>query len=356
MSLVFSKPPDSICVLRMSAIGDVCHTLPVIRAIQRHWPQTKITWIIGKLETELIGDIDDFEFIVFNKSSGWPELRKLRRTLKHRRFDLLLNMQASMRANLVSLNIRAKNKLGFDRARARDYQWLFCNSQIAAKENQHVLDGLVGFAQALGVEVNSLVWDIPVPPSAEAFARSILPGTQSTLIVSPCSSNRYRNWRNWSVEGYAEVINYALDNLNMRCVLTGGPSETEIEYGKRVTALTGGRAQNLIGNTSLKELFALIQRSTILVSPDSGPAHMATSAGTAVLGLYVTSNPLRTGPYLNLDQVVNKYPQAISAEFGADANNVRWGQRVRNPQAMDMIKPSEVSRQLEKMLGDTVKD
>src|SRR5512145_1578784 len=118
---------DSVCVIRLSAIGDCCHTLPVIRTLQAAWPGTRITWIIGRTEFGLLEGASGIEFITFDKRTPWASLASVRRQLASRRFPLLLHMHASMRANLVSRVVRADRRLGFDRARARDYQWLFTN-------------------------------------------------------------------------------------------------------------------------------------------------------------------------------------------------------------------------------------
>ncbi|HSE00477.1 MAG TPA: glycosyltransferase family 9 protein, partial [Burkholderiales bacterium] len=142
-------PPESICVLRLSAIGDVCHTVPVVHALQRRWPAARITWVIGRMEASLVGDLPGVEFITYDKSGGLAAWRALRATLRHRRFDWLLHMQAALRASLVSLAISARTRLGFDRARARDFQWLFTNRKIEARPGEHVMDGLLGFAEAL---------------------------------------------------------------------------------------------------------------------------------------------------------------------------------------------------------------
>src|ERR1044072_4323811 len=113
-----NTPPASVCILRLSAIGDTCHVLPVVRTLQRAWPQTRFTWIIGRIEAKLLGHIPDIEFIVVATSSTLPARKKLRETLRGRRFDILMHMQLSLRASMLSTVIPAKIKVGFDRGRA----------------------------------------------------------------------------------------------------------------------------------------------------------------------------------------------------------------------------------------------
>jgi heptosyltransferase I len=348
---LFRRPPASLCILRLSAIGDCCHTLAVVRSIQAHWPETRITWIIGKLEATLLSDIPGIEFVIFDKKSGAAAYRALWSRLRGRRFDALLHMQAALRASLASLSIGSGVRLGFDRGRAIDFQWLFTNRRIAARRNEHVLDGLFGFADALGVPRGTLRWEIPVPDEAREFAERHLPGARRTLILSPCSSARLRNWRNWAASRYAEVADHARERHGLRVVLTGGPTDLEREYGREIARLMGQEPLDLIGRTDLKQLLALLHRSTALICPDSGPAHMATAVSLPVIGLYATSNPKRTGPYLSQGWVVDKYAEAVRAEMGKRVEDVPWGARVRRPDAMNRISVEDVKRKLDALLG-----
>lgn len=353
MKLPFSSAPENLCLLRLSAVGDVCHTLAVVRSIQTHWPQTKLTWIIGKLEATLINDIPGIEFIVFDKSMGHKAYADLRGKLQGRRFDALLHMQASLRSSIASRLVNTSIRLGFDKARARDLQWLFTNNKIKAVAHQHVMDGLFEFAVALGVTTRELRWDIPIPTDANQFADQHLPDSKPFAIISPCSSARFRNWRNWSVEGYAQVCDYLMEKHNIVTVLTGGPSQQEQEYGEGISHLASHKPINLIGKSTLKQLLAMISRAKFVISPDSGPAHMATTVGTPVIGLYVTSNPLRTGPYLSQQWVVNKYPLAIEKELNKNVDEVSWGQRVRSADAMSLIAVADVTGKIDQLLGAT---
>ncbi|HET7922150.1 MAG TPA: glycosyltransferase family 9 protein [Gammaproteobacteria bacterium] len=346
------KPPASVCILRLSAVGDVCHTLPVVRTLQAAWPQTRFTWIIGKLEAGLVGDIPGIEFIIFDKSKGRSAYRELRRTLSGRRFDLLLHMQMSLRASLASLiAVRADIKLGFDRERAHDWQWLFTHRRIPHRERQHVMDSLFGFAEACGVNQRVLHWDIPLPPAAEAFARAQIPDGTPTLVISPCANARFRNFRNWRADHYAAVADHAMKQHGLRVILSGGPSAVEREMGDAIRNAMQSEAVDLIGKTDLKQLLALLSRTTVLISPDSGPVHMATAVGTPVIGLYATTNPDRAGPYLSQRWRVNRYPDAMQTFNHQDAATAPWGTRVRDPAAMDLVTVNDVTHMLDELMA-----
>ena len=175
----------------------------------------------------------------------------------------------------------------------------------------------------------------------------MLGGAQPSLIISPCTGQRFRNYRNWRVECYAQVADYARERYGARVVLTGGSTAIEQAYGRDIERLSKSPPTNLIGQTSLKQLLAVLARGSVVLCPDSGPAHMATAVKTPVVGLYATSNRFRTGPYASQHLVVDKYPEAVAREFGRPVEELRWGRRVRDPDAMSLITVGEVVEKLD---------
>jgi len=344
MPLPFIVPPKNLCILRLSAIGDISHALPVVRTIQEKWPDTKLAWIIGRIEHDLVYDLPGIEFIIFDKARRWRAYADLKRAMAGRRFDALLHMQMSLRASLASLLVPTDIRLGFDRRRANDFQWLFTTHKIPAHERQHVVDSFFGFAEALGISKRVLRWDIPIPDSARAYAESRLPGDTPTLAISPCSSMSYRNW---NATGYAAVADYAIEHHGMRVVLTGGPTAIEADYGKAICAVSRHPVINLIGETDLKQLLAVLAKAAVVIAPDSGPAHLATAVGTPVIGLYATTNPDRARPYLSAEYVVNRYPEAVIARYGTTPDKLPWGTRVRDPGTMERITVADVTARLD---------
>jgi heptosyltransferase I len=341
------SPPSDVCIVRLSAIGDTCHTVPIVRAIQGAWPHTRITWVIGKVEHGLMRDLEGVEFAVLDKRAGFDGYRALRRQLDGRRYPVLLHMHASARANIASRMVAADLRVGFDRARARDYQWLFCNRRIAATPRAHVMDGLFEFAEALGIPRGEPRWDIPLADADRRFAAEVIDDTRPALLISPCTGQRFRNYRNWRVECYAEIADYAAERYGAEIVLTGGATAIEQTYGRGIASLAKSPPKNLIGQTTLKQLLAILERATVVLCPDSGPAHMATAVRTPVVGLYATSNRLRTGPYFSQHLVVDKYPEAVRNEYGRGVDEIRWGRRVRDPDAMNLIRPADVIEKLD---------
>lgn len=331
-------------MVRLSALGDVTHVLPIVHTLRRVWPETELTWVIGAREAELVEGLPDVELIRLDKSAGWRGYRDLARQLGGRRFDVLLQLQVSMRAHLASLFVRAPLRLGFDPVRSRDLHGLFVNRRIPYRDREHVLDGHFGFLEQLGIAERVLDWHVPIPEADKAFAAEQLPGDTPTLAISPGASNPLRNWR---PERYAEVADAAVRNHGMRVVLTGGPSDTEKALGAAIERRMGtARPINLIGRLSLKGTLAVMARATALVSPDSGPAHMAALVNLPVIGLYAVMNLHRTGPYQSIGYCVNGYPEAAERFLGQSADELPWGRRVEHPEAMDCVTTAMVTERL----------
>jgi heptosyltransferase I len=346
--LPLDRPPRSVCILRLSSLGDTCHVVPVARALQRAWPDTKLTWIIGKAEARLMELMDGVEFITVDKRVGLAAHRQLRSRLRGRRFDVLLHMQLSFRASLISHRVAAPLRVGFDRARARELQWLFTNVRIAPRSREHVLDSFFGFLEALGIRDRTLRWDLPLPSDAREYAERLIPGGQPTLIVSPCSSHARRNWR---AERYAAVADHAAQRHGMRVILTGGPGVEERRMGEAIVRAARTPLTNQIGCDTLPQMMALLARATALVSPDSGPAHMATMVGTPVIGLYAATNPARSGPYRSRRWCVDEYAEAARRFRGRPPQELPWSEKIEEPGVMDLIRIEQVTAKLDELLA-----
>jgi heptosyltransferase I len=340
-----SEAPETLCLLRTSALGDVTHVVPLLRTLQAAWPQTRMAWIVGKLEHKLVGDIDGVEFVLFDKAAGLAGYRAVRQALTGRRFDALLHMQVALRANLLSLAVRADRRIGYDRARSKDLHGLFVRERIPARTGQHVLDAIGSFAEPLGLRQTQIRWDIPVPDEAQDWAAGQWTrDDQPTLMISAASSHSLRNWR---AERYAAVADHASQALRMRVVLSGGPSTAERALGDGILAKMKTRPLDLIGKDTLKRALALYRCATIVLTPDSGPMHMANTVGARVLGLHAASNPARSGPYSDRRWCVDRYDDAARKYLHKPASEIPWGSKIEYPGVMDLITVDDVVRKLE---------
>lgn len=338
----------SLCILRLSAIGDVCHAVAMVERIQRMTPQIKITWIIGKVEHQLVGDIPGVNFIVFDKRKGWDAFKTIRNELKGIRFDALFTMQVALRANLASLMVRAKIRVGFDWDRSKELHYLFTNKRIERQKFPHVLQGFMAFADAIGVpKVEHYQWHIPIPKDAEDWANEQSKQLGKYVVLAPSASKQERNW---TAKGYAQTANY-LTEKGYKVVLSGGPGELDRQLGEQICLFTDNIVMNYTGKTSLKQMLALLKNATLVIAPDTGPAHMATTVATPVIGLYAHSNPLRTGPFNNLQNVVSVYDTVIAKQKGVVWQDLPWGVRAKGGHLMEQIQFNQVKLRIDQLLN-----
>ncbi len=336
----------SICILRLSAIGDVCHTLAVVQAIQKQYPKYQITWIIGKTEINLVKNIPNVNFIIFDKKSGWKGILQLWSKLKSERFDILLNMQTALRASILSLGIKAKQKIGFSKDKSREMQWLFTNSQIEQTDKIHVLDHLMLFAKKIGVTNLIPSWELAIPKTDIEFVSQFINKNTKNILIAPCSSNKKRDWK---PENYAKLANFLIKN-NFNVIICGSPASNEQKVADKIQQLAPNCC-NLAGKTNLIQLAALISQVDLVLSSDSGPAHIATTQYTPIIGLYAIQNPRRTGPYNNIENVISVYDEAVLESYGKSWQELPWATKAKGEDLMDRISVEEVKQNLKNVLS-----
>lgn len=346
--------PASICLLRLSALGDVTHVVPLVRTLQAAWPQARLTWVIGKGEHRLLAGLPGVDFVEYDKKTGVAGMRALRGELRERlgaakRFDVLLQMQVAARANLLSAFIPARRRVGYDRSRSKDLHGVFINERIPDRPGIHVLDAIGSFCEPLGLRQERVIWDLPVPDDAREWARAQWPQDDvPTLLISPCSSHVPRNW---PADRLAAVADHAAAR-GWRVVLCGGRSDLERTTGDAILSAMAHSALDLIGKDTLKQLPALLERGQLLMTPDSGPMHIANAVGTKVLGLHAASNPARSGPYSDRRYCVDRYDDAARKYLGKPASELRWGTKIEHAGVMDLITVDDAIAAFERYCAD----
>ena len=342
-----NSPLKSICIVRLSAIGDVTHMVPVVRTVQKFWPETKLTWIIGKNEAAIVKDISDIEFIEIDKSNFLRSCKNLLDIMRDRKFDALICAQVSLRANIISALVPATIKLGYDRARSKDFHSLFTNKHIPPATNQHVLDSFFSFIEYFGLAERELYWGYKIPAEAQQFANQYVSTNQFKVVISPCSSHPLRNW---TADRYAAVADYAINTHNAQVFLCGSSTQTEQQIGADIERKMHNKAINLIGKDTLKKFLALLKQANVLITPDSGPAHIATGLRIPVIGLYAASNPKRSGPYLSQQWCVDKYDEAAHLFRNKPASQLKWGTKLEHKGVMNLIEVNDVTEKLDALV------
>ncbi len=338
-----------MCLLRLSALGDVTHVVPLVRTLQAARPDTPIHWIIDKVGHKLLDGLPGVTLHAYDKKSGMAGVKELRRQLPPGRFEALLQMQVAFRANLLSAFIPAERRIGYDRSRSKDLHGLFINERIPDRPGIHVLDAIGSFCEPLGLRQTEVSWDLAVPPSAfEWAAAQWQDDGRPVLMISPCSSHVRRNWY---ADRYAAVANHAVQR-GWRVVLCGGRSELERHMADAIQAQLQTPALDLVGKDTLKQLPALLARANLVMTPDSGPMHIANAMGTKVLGLHAASNPNRSGPYSDRRYCVDRYDDAARKYLAKQATDLKWGTKIEFDDVMELITVEDGIAAFERYVAD----
>lgn len=333
--------PEHIAFFRLSALGDVVLAIPTIRAIQQAWPDCKITWITSSAVAPMLKGLSGVDFIVIDKPRGPADYLALRKRFKPYSFDVLIAAQASLRANLIFPFIRAKRKIGFDSRRGRELHRCFVSEQVPYRD-EHLAEGFMGFARALGVptpERDDYRWDLPVGDDDRQWAAQQRL-TERMIAINPAASKAERTW---PTERYIELVQQLTDRYRCQIVLTGGPAKNELEIAAAIEAAVGDKVTNLVGKTSYGQMTALMGEVDCLIAPDTGPVHIAVAMGTAVIGLYAVARPELSGPYQVREELcVNRYPEAVSLCLNKSVDEASWHERVHDARAMALIMVDDV--------------
>jgi heptosyltransferase I len=297
---------DRVCVVMMSAVGDAVHVLPVINAIKRHHPAAHVTWVLQPGPATLVRGhraVDDV--ILFDRSRGFRAFRDVRRELARRQFDLVLDLQVYFKAGIVTAFSRARIKLGFDRARARDLNWLFTNRKIPPHAGQHVQDQYLEFLTALGVPGAPVVWDLGPWPAERVWQGEFFGQIERPAAAIVVATSKPE--KDWPPERWAEVADALEHDFGLQPVLVGGRSPREVRAEQVILARARSRPRSALGS-GLRNLVSILDGSAIVLSPDTGPLHMAVALDRPVVSLVGYSNPKRTGPYRRFhDLIVDAY-------------------------------------------------
>ena len=309
--------PRTILIVMLSALGDAVHVLPVVTALRRMWPGARISWIIQPVPHQLVRGHDAVdEFILFHRRRGvdaWRSYAALQQELDGRRFDLLLNLQVYLKAGLITALAAADVKLGFDRARARDLNWLFTTHRIPARPVGHVQDQYFEFLEHIGVDPQPVEWRIPLTDDERAAQRAFFDGFDRPVAGVVVGTSKPA--KNWAPERYAHVVDALHRDLGLQPVLLGGPSPIERAAADHILAASQVQPVDALAD-DVRRLVWLLAGCRLVISPDTGPLHIARALDVPVVGLYGYTNPKRYGPYRKFtDLVVDGYARFPGEDY-----------------------------------------
>ena len=295
-----------IGIVMLSALGDAVHVLPLLTALKRQWPDAEITWVTQHGPAALVAGHPSLDrLIVFDRRRGWGAFGEVRRQVGLGRFDVLLDLQVYLKAGVLTGLLPARTKLGFDRKRARDLNWLFTTQKIPPMPPgagpRHVQDQYLEFLAALGVPAEPLVWNLgpwtgdPPPPDGGRYAALVI-GTS-------------RPQKDWLPDRWAALCDALYDRHALVPMLVGGTSAREQATARAILSTARSPVRNALGS-GLRPLVSILNGATLVVSLDTGPLHMAVALERPVVSLIGYNDPAIVGPY-------RRYTDLIVSAFNA---------------------------------------
>lgn len=302
----------NILIVKLSAIGDVVHTLPALNAIRNRYPQAHIAWLVEAAAADLVMGHPALDQIIISRRKSWVKglggaqwrihlkaILTLVKTLRDRRYDMLFDFQFSLKGALLIALARANRKIGFGRGlEHQEHSYLVLNERIPAVSMEiHALTRGLLMLKAVGIESKSVEYRLPIAAEHRKRAEQLLrqngwPDRQPFAAINPMAK-----WETklWDQQRFAEVADALQKDYKLPVIFTGGPEDRPY-----IDALLGRmrtEAPNLAGRTDLLTLAALLQQATVMVTTDTGPMHIAAAMDTPTVALFGPTAPWRTGPY-----------------------------------------------------------
>jgi heptosyltransferase I len=306
-ALPLAGAPRRVGLVLLTAVGDVVHALPVVNALKRRWPTAHVSWVLQPGPASLVdGHSSVDEVLRFDRGRGLRGFLDVRRLLRDRPFDLVLVLQPYLKAGIIAGFASAPIKLGYDRARARDATWAFTTHRLAAHPPQHVQDEYLEFLAALGVDAQPMAWGLgPTPDERTWWEREFLPRTDRPYAAFVIGTSKPK--KDWFADRWARLADVLAADFGLQTVLVGGQSPRELETAAQIARHAARPVTNALGS-GLRRLVAILDGAALVVSPDTGPLHMAVALDRPTIALMGYTNPKRTGPYRRFhDLMVDAY-------------------------------------------------
>jgi 3-deoxy-D-manno-octulosonic-acid transferase/heptosyltransferase-1 len=309
----------NILLVKLSSIGDVVHTLPSLAALRKRFPEAHITWVVEEESLDIVQGNPRVDRILVSGRKRWArnlaqgrrigetagEAVRFLRDLRDRRYDVVIDFMGLLKSAVLVFLSRGKRKLGYDSM--QEMSGLFYNEKIPEDMGRHAVDRYLDFARHLGADVTEPEFYLHIPEDSARRADALLreggvDPEAPFVVLSPMSYAG--ETRLWEDDRFAALGDRIVRDLGRPAVITGHATGGRID---RIAAAMEEKALNLENRTTLKELAHLYRRASVVVTPDSGPMHIAAAVGTPVVALFGASEPARTGPYGGIHTVIRSH-------------------------------------------------
>lgn len=309
----------NILIVKLSAIGDVIHTLPALNAIRKHYPAAHITWVVEEAASSLIDGHPALDRILVSKRKQWlrglrePSRRVHLRAISHfvkalrdTRYDLVFDFQQLLKSGVLAGLARGDRKIGYDRGMAHmECSYLFLNERIPpVRMDHHALLRSLMLLDAAGIPSDEIVYDIPIQDTDRDAVNALLSdhGVTDAPLLIPINPMTKWATKLWSEKKFADLADRLIRHYHAKVIFTGGPEDQAAI--QRIMADMTEDTVSFAGKTSLRMLAALYEKADFLISTDTGPMHLAAALGKSVVAIFGPTAPWRTGPFGSEHQVI----------------------------------------------------
>lgn len=303
-----------ILIVRLSALGDIVHALPVLAAIKQAVPDAKVDWLVEENYASILAiasglhrriivrarrSFETPDTISFGGLSGYHAAAKY---LWNQDYDVALDLQGLIKSSIWARISFANRVVGFDGANLREPQAAFLYSEtVTPLDASHVIRKNLSILQALKIKPDTI--DVPLEPNASAATTAAIEaagGRRGFIVLNPGAA-----WPNkrWPAEKFGALAASLRDRFGLSSLITWGPSEQDL--ANAVASASSGAA-SLAPATSVSDLAVLMREAALVVSGDTGPLHIAAAMGTPLVGLYGPTWPERNGPWDPDDVVISR--------------------------------------------------
>lgn len=294
-----------VAIVLLSAIGDVVHGLPLVASLKAAAPRSRIEWIIQPVPAQIARHHPAVDRLwLFDRRDPRRAYRDLRRALEGERFDLAIDLQVYAKASFITLLLDADRKIGFDRARTRELNWLVTTERIPARPPTHVADQYLEFADYLGVP-RRYEWALPLSAEERTAQAAFFQGVQAPVAALVVGTSK--RVKEWPAERWARLAEGLHDAWGYDVMIVGGPSATEDATARAIVQAARVPVHDA-RHADLRRLLWQLDGSALAIGLDTGPTHMAVALGVPTITLYGYLDPARVGPtHRFLDLVVDAW-------------------------------------------------
>lgn len=310
----------NILIVKLSAIGDVIHTLPASNALRKAYPSANITWLVEEAASSIVTGHPSLDRVIVSKRKSWikdmrhgktaftavKEAGRFIKELRDTHYDMILDFQALLKSAILIAISKGKRKIGFDRGMEHQEQsFLFLNERVEPVDmNIHAIERSLMMLDAIGVHSRNIEYLLPIGDDERKTVDDILCKEGMDLSKPLICINPVAKWTTklWPNDRFARLADILSDQYNIKPVFTGSADDQSTV--QEILSQMKYCAVDLTGKTSIKTLAALYEKATLLISTDTGPMHLCAAVETPVAALFGPTAPWRTGPMGDIHQLI----------------------------------------------------